>query len=45
MPSLKCAVCDSKKIIKEQEARGLLSSLGIKTPLTKIPLVGALLFL
>ena len=44
MPSLKCAVCDSKKIIKEQEARGLLSSLGIKTPLTKIPLVGALLF-
>ena len=42
----KCAVCDSKrsKFIKEQEASGLLSSLGIKTPLSKIPLVGPLLF-
>ena len=31
----KCTVCDSKKskFIKEQEASGLLSSLGIKTPL------------
>ena len=30
----KCAVCDSKKskFIKQQEASGLLSSLGIKTP-------------
>ena len=30
----KCAVCDSKKstFIKEQEASGLLSSLGIKIP-------------
>ena len=41
-------VCDSKKskFIKEQEASGLLllSSLGIKTPLSKIPLVGPLLF-
>ena len=42
----KCAVCDSKKskFIKEQEARGLLSSLGIKAPLSKILLVGPLLF-
>ena len=42
----KCAVCDSKnsKFIKEQEASVLLSSLGIKTPLSKIPLVGPLLF-
>ena len=34
----KCAVCDSKKLkfIKEQEANGLLSSLGINTPLKKI---------
>ena len=42
----KCAVCDSKKskFIKQQEASGLLSSLGIKTPLSKIPLVGPLLF-
>ena len=43
---LKCAVCNSKKskFIKEQEASGLLSSLGIKTTLNKIPLVGPLLF-
>ena len=42
----KCAVCDSKKskFIKEQEASGLLSSLGIKTPLNKIPLLSPLLF-
>ena len=42
---LKCVVCDSKKskFIKEQEASGLLSSLGIKTPLNKIPLLGPLL--
>ena len=42
----KCAVYDSKKprFIKEQEASGLLSSLGIKTPWIKIPLVGPLLF-
>ena len=32
------------KIFKEQEAKGLLSSLGIKTPLTNIPLLGKLLF-
>ena len=38
----KCEVCDSKKakFIAEQEASGLLSSLGIKTPLSKILLVG-----
>ena len=42
----KCAVCDSKKLklLKEQEASGLLSTLGIKTPLKKIPLLGPLLF-
>ena len=42
----KWAVCDSKKskFIKQQEANGQLSSLGIKTPLSKIPLVGPLLF-
>ena len=41
----KCAVCNNKKsrFIKEQEASGLLSSLGINTPLSKIPLVGPLL--
>ena len=42
----KCEVCDSKesKFIKEQEASGLLSSLGIKKHLNKIPLLGPLLF-
>ena len=41
-----CEECDSKKskFIKEQEGRGLLSSLGIKTPLSEVPLVGLLLF-
>ena len=39
-----CEVYDSKKskFIKEQEASGLLSSSGIKTPLNKIPLLGPL---
>ena len=40
----KCAVCDSKKFIKEKENSRLLSSLGMKTTLDKIPLVGPLLF-
>ena len=40
----KCAICDSKKtrFMKEQEAKGILSSLCLKTPLTKIPLLGDL---
>ena len=39
-----CEVYDSKKskFIKEQEASGLLSSSGIKTPLNKIPLLSPL---
>ena len=43
---LKCALCDNKnsKFIKQQEASCLLNSLGIKAPLSKIPLVGPLLF-
>ena len=42
----KCAVCNSKKskFIKQQEAKGLLSKLGIKTPLNKIPILGDILF-
>ena len=46
MLSSKCAVSNSKKskFIKEEEASGLLSTLGIKTPLSEIPLVGPLLF-
>ena len=41
----KHAVFDSKKSksIKEQEAKGVFSSLGIETPLRKFPLVGLLL--
>ena len=41
-----CAICGSKKskFIKKQEVNELLSSLGIKTPLRKIPLVGPFLF-
>ena len=40
----KCAICNNKKsrFIKEQEARGLLSNLGIRTPLSKIPLLNVL---
>ena len=46
MLSSKCAVCGNKKskFMKEQEAKGLLSNLGIRTPLSKIPLLGDLLF-
>ena len=38
----KCAICGSKKsrFIKNQEAKGLLSNLGIKTPLSKVPTLG-----
>ena len=37
----KCATCGSKisRFIKKQEAGGLLSNLGLKTPLNKIPLL------
>ena len=44
--SANCIVCGSKKsrFIKKQEASGLLSNLGIKTPLSKIPLLGDLIF-
>ena len=40
----KSEACDNKKskFIKEQEASGLLSSLAIKAPSSKIPLVGHL---
>ena len=34
-----CSICGNKKsrFVKKQEAKGILSSLGIKTPLSKIP--------
>ena len=41
-----CSASNTKNVrfIKEQEASGLVSSLGIKTPLSQIPLGGPLLF-
>ena len=42
----KCATCGSKqsKFIKKQEGKGKISSRGIKTPLSKTPLLGVVLF-
>ena len=42
----KCAIYDSKKsrFIKNQEAKGLLSNLGVRTPLSKVPILGDVLF-
>ena len=39
-----CAICGSKKsrFIKEQKALGILSNLGIKTPLSQVPLLNIL---
>ena len=39
-----CATCGSKKsrFIKEQQAMGILSNLGIKTPLSKVRLLNIL---
>ena len=41
-----CDICGSKKskFIKEQEAKELLSNLGLRTPLNKIPVLGDILF-
>ena len=43
----KCAVCNSKqsRFMKGQEAKWILSSLGPKTPLRRITLLGDILFL
>ena len=42
----KCAICDSKKsrFIENQEAKVLSSNLGVKTPLSKVPILGNILF-
>ena len=42
----KCAICGSRKskFLKKQEAKELLGNLGIRTPLSKIPLLGDVLF-
>ena len=41
-----CTICGGRKskFIRKQDAQGILSSLGIKTPLSKIPLWGDVLF-
>ena len=43
----KCAMCSSKtsRFIKKQEASGLLSSLGIRTPLIQVTVLGSILLL
>ena len=40
------AICGSKKskFIEEQQAKELLSNLGLRTPLNKIPVLGDILF-
>ena len=42
----KCAICCSKKskFIKEQQTKGMLSSVGIRTPLNRIPILGDVFF-
>ena len=37
----KCAICDSRKsrFVKNQEAKELLSNLGVRTPLSKVPII------
>ena len=42
----KCALCGSKKsrFIKNRETKRLLSNLGIRTPLTKVPILEGVLF-
>ena len=42
----KCATCGSKKskFIKNQEAKGLFTNLGVRTPLSEVPILGDILF-
>ena len=42
----KCAICGSKisRFIKNQEAKGLSSKLGIRTSLTKVPILCYIFF-
>ena len=42
----KCAIYGGKKsrFIKDQEAKGLLSNLSVRTPLSKVPIVVGILF-
>ena len=43
----KYAICDCKKskFIRNQEAKGLLSNLGVRRPLNKVPILGDIFFL
>ena len=43
---LKCALCSSKKLrfMKNQEASGLLSSLELEKPLSKIPILNDIFY-
>ena len=42
----KCTICGSKKsrFIKDQEVKGLLSTLSVKKPLSKVPILGDIFF-
>ena len=42
----KCTICGSKKsrFISNQEAKGLLSNIDVRTPLRKVPMLGDILF-
>ena len=42
----KCVKCGIKKsrFIKDQETKRLLSNLGVRTPLSKVPILGDILF-
>ena len=42
----KCVICGSKKsrFIKNQETKGLLRNTGVRTPLSKVPILGDILF-
>ena len=41
---LECSDCENRKsrFVKKQEAKGILNELGIKTPLSKVPLLNIL---
>ena len=42
----KCAICGSKKsrFIRNQEAKGLLSNLGLRSPFNEVPVLGDIFF-
>ena len=42
----KCTICESKnsRFIKNQEAKGLLSNLSLRAPLSQVPIFGDILF-